>query len=76
VVHTGIPEVGLYGCDTRHTFSSGEHAHGAYCVTTRDTVLASETASCPMSTWIGRPNPSSVVFVHRPFAVATWYVGL
>jgi hypothetical protein len=50
VVHTALPDVGLYGCDTADTFSNGEQAHGAYCVTTRETVLASETASCPLST--------------------------
>ena len=47
MVHTGLSVTGLKGCDTRDTFSSGEQAHGAYCVRTRETVLASETASWP-----------------------------
>jgi acyl-coenzyme A thioesterase PaaI-like protein len=55
---------GAYGCDTRHIFPNGEHAHGAYSVSTCDTA-AFVAAPFPLSTRTVRPNPSSVVRFHR-----------
>jgi hypothetical protein len=62
----------LNGVDVRHNFSKGEQAQGAYCVSTRETVLAKLTVPEPESTWMARPKPSSVVTFQRCGAPDGW----
>jgi hypothetical protein len=63
---------GACGRAVRFIFPSGEQPQGAYSVSATETVVP----PLPVSTFVGRPKPSSVVFVHRPARVAVWVFGL